>query len=370
MAKPERIPAHVAIIMDGNGRWARLRNKPRTFGHEAGVRAVREVVKAASEVGIKYLTLYTFSVENWSRPRSEVSALMSLLTRTTRKELNDLIKNDVKLRTIGRINGLPATRQKVLQNAVEKTRNNKGLVLTLALNYGGRTEILDAVKAISNSVRAGILDIPDITGLTALIPPGELEGGDGLNLDYNALTVPTGYPDETSALQVFLSQYDLNWHTLQGFEQIIGTAGGTLTSLDGRTSITVPTNALINYAIFTFTPLPDPSYSPGALGDAHNSFQLTAEGLDGEPVTTFIQPLNVTINYSDTDVLSMVEASLALFYYDTGGLTWQDAVTTCYPGAYTRDPLANTISLPLCHLSDFSVLGLPIRYIYLPLITR
>ena len=213
-------------------------------------------------------------------------------------------------------------------------------------------------------------DIPDITGLTALIPPGELEGGDGLNLDYNALTVPTGYPDETSALQVFLSQYDLNWHTLQGFEQIIGTAGGTLTSLDGRTSITVPTNALINYAIFTFTPLPDPSYSPGALGDAHNSFQLTAEGLDGEPVTTFIQPLNVTINYSDTDVLSMVEASLALFYYDTGGLTWQDAVTTCYPGAYTRDPLANTISLPLCHLSDFSVLGLPIRYIYLPLITR
>lgn len=163
-AKPERIPAHVAIIMDGNGRWARLRNKPRTFGHEAGVRAVREVVKAASEIGIKYLTLYTFSVENWSRPRSEVSALMSLLTRTTRKELNDLIKNDVKLRTIGRINGLPATRQKVLQNAVEKTRNNKGLVLTLALNYGGRTEILDAVKAISNSVRAGILDIPDITG--------------------------------------------------------------------------------------------------------------------------------------------------------------------------------------------------------------
>ncbi len=162
VAAPKRIPTHVAIIMDGNGRWARLRNKPRTFGHEAGVRAVKEVVRAAAEIGIKYLTLYTFSVENWKRPRSEVSALMSLLSRATRNELDELIKNDVKLRTIGRINGLPQSRQKVLQEAVEKTRNNQGLVLTLALNYGGRSEILDAVKAIANSVRAGIIDIPDI----------------------------------------------------------------------------------------------------------------------------------------------------------------------------------------------------------------
>ncbi|UCE25545.1 MAG: isoprenyl transferase [Candidatus Zixiibacteriota bacterium] len=162
VAARKRLPNHVAIIMDGNGRWARLRNKPRTYGHEAGVRAVKEVVKAAAEIGIKYLTLYTFSVENWKRPRSEVSALMSLLSRATRNELDELIKNDVKLRTIGRINGLPQSRQKVLQDAVEKTRNNQGLVLTLALNYGGRSEILDAVKAIANSVRAGIIDIPDI----------------------------------------------------------------------------------------------------------------------------------------------------------------------------------------------------------------
>jgi undecaprenyl diphosphate synthase len=162
VAARKRPPNHVAIIMDGNGRWARLRNKPRTYGHEAGVRAVKEVVKAAAEIGIKYLTLYTFSVENWKRPRSEVSALMSLLSRATRNELDELIKNDVKLRTIGRINGLPQSRQKVLQDAVEKTRNNQGLVLTLALNYGGRSEILDAVKAIANSVRAGIIDIPDI----------------------------------------------------------------------------------------------------------------------------------------------------------------------------------------------------------------
>ena len=160
--KPETIPKHIAIIMDGNGRWAAQRDKPRTFGHEAGVIAVKEVVKAASEVGVKYLTLYTFSKQNWERPKDEVSAIMSLLSRTTRKELNELIKNDVKLRTIGHIHSLPAIRRKVLEAAVEKTRNNKGLILTLALNYGGRTEILDAVKALANSVRSGFIDLSAI----------------------------------------------------------------------------------------------------------------------------------------------------------------------------------------------------------------
>ncbi len=162
LAQKDRIPAHVAIIMDGNGRWAAKRNKPRTYGHEAGVKAVRKVVKAAGELGIKYLTLYTFSSENWKRPRSEVAALMSLLSRTTRKELDELIKNDVKLITIGRINALSASRRRVLANACEKTQDNKGLVLILALNYGGRTEILDAVKAIANAARAGVLEPHDI----------------------------------------------------------------------------------------------------------------------------------------------------------------------------------------------------------------
>ncbi|RKX29157.1 MAG: isoprenyl transferase [Candidatus Zixiibacteriota bacterium] len=162
LSRPERIPAHVAIIMDGNGRWASKRHKPRICGHEEGVRAVRKVVRAAAELGIKYLTLYTFSSENWKRPQSEVAALMSLLSRTTRKELNELIKKDVKLMMVGRLSGLSASRRKVLTEAVRKTRNNKGLVLILALNYGGRTEILDAVKAIASSVRAGIVDIPDI----------------------------------------------------------------------------------------------------------------------------------------------------------------------------------------------------------------
>jgi undecaprenyl diphosphate synthase len=161
-ANPQRIPVHVAIIMDGNGRWAALRNKPRTFGHEAGVKAVREVVKATAALGIQYLTLYTFSSENWKRPKMEVSALMELLTRTTLTELDELMKNNVKLITTGRIDGLPLERRKILQIAVERTRNNDGLVLNLALNYGGRSEIIDAVRAIAKAVKAGVIDLPDI----------------------------------------------------------------------------------------------------------------------------------------------------------------------------------------------------------------
>jgi undecaprenyl diphosphate synthase len=157
-ARSDRIPGHIAIIMDGNGRWAALRNQPRTYGHEAGVKAVKEVVKACGELGVKYLTLYTFSVENWKRPADEVTALMSLLARTTVNELDDLMKNDVKLITTGRISGLPMVRRTVLKEAVRRTSNNKGLVLNLALNYGGRTEILDAVKAIANAVKAGMID--------------------------------------------------------------------------------------------------------------------------------------------------------------------------------------------------------------------
>lgn len=157
LSHKEPVPRHVAIIMDGNGRWAAKRNKPRTAGHEAGVKAVKRVVEAAGEIGVEYLTLYTFSVENWKRPREEVAALMSLLSRTTRKEIDELMRNDVKLITTGRIGGLSIARRKVLARAVEKTRNNRGLVLNLALNYGGRTEILDAVKSIANAAKAGMI---------------------------------------------------------------------------------------------------------------------------------------------------------------------------------------------------------------------
>ncbi len=156
------VPEHIAIIMDGNGRWAAQRDKPRTFGHEAGVEAVKEVVKAATEIGVKYLTLYTFSVENWKRPKSEVAALMSLLSRTTRRELDELMANDVKLITVGRISKLSPTRRRILNRAVKQTRNNRGLQLILALNYSGRVEILDAVRAIANSAKAGYLNPNEI----------------------------------------------------------------------------------------------------------------------------------------------------------------------------------------------------------------
>lgn len=151
----QRLPVHIAVIMDGNGRWAKKRNLPRTAGHEAGVEAVREVVRAASELGIKYLTLYTFSVENWKRPREEVTALMRLLTRTTRREIDELNRNNVRLMTTGRINGLSFSRRQVLAFAADKTKHNTGLILNLALNYGGRTEIIDAVREISTAVKNG-----------------------------------------------------------------------------------------------------------------------------------------------------------------------------------------------------------------------
>jgi undecaprenyl diphosphate synthase len=158
LARPERLPRHIAIIMDGNGRWAAQQGKPRTFGHEAGVKAVRDVVRASAELGVRYLTLYTFSVENWQRPRDEVNALMSLLVRTTLSEMEELMKNDIKLITIGRPNGLSPEQRMVIDEAIHQTADNRGMVLVLALNYGGRTEILDAVKAIADAARAGLVD--------------------------------------------------------------------------------------------------------------------------------------------------------------------------------------------------------------------
>lgn len=158
----KKIPVHVAIIMDGNGRWAKMRNLPRTSGHEAGVEAVREVVKTASELGIKFLTLYTFSIENWKRPQEEVAALMRLLSRTTRREIDELNRNKVRLITTGRIDGLSFSRRQVLKYAMDKTKENTGLVLNLALNYGGRTEIIDAVKRIAKLVKEGKIKAGEI----------------------------------------------------------------------------------------------------------------------------------------------------------------------------------------------------------------
>lgn len=146
------LPRHIAIIMDGNGRWARRRGKERIAGHQAGIEAVRDTVRAAGELGIEVLTLYAFSSENWNRPKNEVFALMRLLRETLEKETEELKKNNVRLRTIGRLDRLPAFTLHALKKAIERTSDGTGLTLVLALNYGGRGELVDAVRQIVSDV--------------------------------------------------------------------------------------------------------------------------------------------------------------------------------------------------------------------------
>ena len=153
-----RIPRHIAIIMDGNGRWAHRRGLPRSFGHKAGVEALRTIVKACSQLGVEYLTVYAFSTENWRRPKEEVSVLMNLLTEYLRKELEELHSNAVVVRALGRIRDLPLEAQVELAKAFERTKGNSGLVLNLALNYGGRAELVEAVRKISQDIVQGVLD--------------------------------------------------------------------------------------------------------------------------------------------------------------------------------------------------------------------
>ena len=152
----ERMPAHVAIIMDGNGRWAKAQGRPRVFGHRAGVESVRAIVDTSARLGLKAVTLYAFSTENWKRPADEVGALMMMLKRFLRSELNTLHKNNIRFQAIGKINGLSEDVQKDLADATVKTRANTGTILSIALNYGGRAEIVDACrKAVGALVQNG-----------------------------------------------------------------------------------------------------------------------------------------------------------------------------------------------------------------------
>lgn len=162
LKKNGQIPVHIAIIMDGNGRWAKKRGLPRAAGHTRGVESVRDIVKACSQLGVKYLTLYTFSTENWRRPKEEVSMLMRLLLKSLRNETDELNQNDIKITMIGNLDSLPLEVQKQLNEAFEKTKNNKKMVLNLALSYSGRLEVLMAVKEIINSVRAGKISQDEI----------------------------------------------------------------------------------------------------------------------------------------------------------------------------------------------------------------
>jgi len=149
-----RLPRHVAIIMDGNGRWARLRHKRRVEGHRAGIASVRDVVETSARLGLQVLTLYAFSIENWKRPKTEVSTLMGLLKRYLRMELDTLLRNNIRFQVIGRMGELPGDVQDELNRGMEKTRGQSGLLFNIALNYGGRAEITDAVRRLVTDVMA------------------------------------------------------------------------------------------------------------------------------------------------------------------------------------------------------------------------
>jgi len=157
-----KVPKHVAVIMDGNGRWAKGKGMSRVFGHKNALTAVREIIEAAAEIGVEAITLYAFSTENWNRPKLEVDALMNLLVSSLKKELPTLQKNDVKLNTIGNFTSLPNKAQKTLNSVIELTKTNQKIVLTLALSYGGREEIVNTIKNISKKVVNNELLIEEI----------------------------------------------------------------------------------------------------------------------------------------------------------------------------------------------------------------
>lgn len=156
------IPQHVAIIMDGNGRWAKERNLPRTMGHKAGVETIRRIIKEADRLGIKYMTLYAFSTENWKRPKEEVGALMKLLVQYLKQEIDELDRNGVVINAIGDISRLPKECVEEIERAKERTKNNKGIVMNVALNYGGRDEIIKAIKEIAKEYKDEKIDIDSI----------------------------------------------------------------------------------------------------------------------------------------------------------------------------------------------------------------
>ncbi|MGQ9643389.1 MAG: isoprenyl transferase [Ignavibacterium sp.] len=162
LKKSGEIPKHIAIIMDGNGRWAKKRGLPRVAGHKRGVDTVKDIVEACAEIGVKFLTLYTFSTENWKRPKDEVSTLMRLLLNSLKDRVDELCENDIRLTTIGDTDALPYEVQKQLKADIERTKNNKKMVLNLALSYSGRWEILEAVKKISRAVEKGDIKADEI----------------------------------------------------------------------------------------------------------------------------------------------------------------------------------------------------------------
>ncbi|MBR2572652.1 MAG: isoprenyl transferase [Clostridia bacterium] len=159
----ERLPKHVAIVMDGNGRWAKKRHLPRSAGHRAGVEALRDIIRASDDWGIGHLSIYAFSTENWGRPQDEVSALMQLLLQYFSSEIDELDEKGVRIRILGDVDGLPAPQREAVQNAMARTRDNRGLHLNIALNYGGRAELLNAARSLMRQAAEGALRPEELT---------------------------------------------------------------------------------------------------------------------------------------------------------------------------------------------------------------
>ena len=155
--EPSKIPNHIAIIMDGNGRWAKAKGKNRLFGHRNGVKAVQKTVEESTRLGVKHLTLYAFSTENWKRPQKEINTLMNLLVKSLKKELEQMLQNDIRLNTIGNLSKLPLSVQEELNQTIEKTKKNSRMTLTLALNYGGKEELTHAFREIAFKVKNNII---------------------------------------------------------------------------------------------------------------------------------------------------------------------------------------------------------------------
>lgn len=159
----EHLPKHIAVIMDGNGRWAKERGKPRIFGHQSAIKSVREINEACAELGVSYLTLYAFSTENWNRPSDEVKGLMTLLGQTMRNEASTLIKNSIRLQVTGDVEKMPVETVKLIHETIERTKGGSRMVLNLALSYSGRWEITEAARKIAQEAKAGTLDPETIT---------------------------------------------------------------------------------------------------------------------------------------------------------------------------------------------------------------
>ena len=203
----EKVPQHIAIIMDGNGRWAKAQGKPRTFGHQAGAETLKNIVKTADKIGVKIISAYAFSTENWKRPKTEVQFLMKLFSKYLVEQLRDLVKDNVQLHIIGDCSVLPAKLRQEIAVCESDTRNNDGLILNVAINYGGRQEIFRAVKSIAGEVRDRQLSVEDITMDTVT---GHLYPSSSMDVD---LMIRTGGESRISNFLLWQVSWRIVFHT-------------------------------------------------------------------------------------------------------------------------------------------------------------